>query len=150
MTSHFDASRDSLMAPDSHVEGFRKARDARRTELFEDYVELIDDLISDEGEARQVDIARRLGVTQPTVAKMLNRLVEEGLVVKRPYRGLFLTETGERLAAASRRRHMIVEAVLCRMGVSAATARIDAEGIEHHVSSETLAAFEQFLKERGA
>ncbi|MDX1464419.1 MAG: MarR family transcriptional regulator, partial [Halomonas sp.] len=61
------------------MQGFRKARDARRTELAEDYVELISDLIADSGEARQIDIARRLGVAQPTVAKMLKRLAEEGL-----------------------------------------------------------------------
>ena len=66
--------RASLISPESHVEGFRKARDARRTELIEDYVELISDLITDGGEARQTDIARRLGVAQPTVAKMLKRL----------------------------------------------------------------------------
>ena len=37
--------------------------------LVEDYVELIADLIEDGNEARQVDIAARLGVAQPTVAK---------------------------------------------------------------------------------
>ena len=61
-----------------HVESFRQAREARRLELVEDYVELIADLIGNGGEARQVDIAARLGVAQPTVAKMLKRLAEEG------------------------------------------------------------------------
>ncbi|ALM51042.1 manganese-binding transcriptional regulator MntR [Halomonas huangheensis] len=137
--------RASLISPESHVEGFRKARDARRTELIEDYVELISDLIADAGEARQTDIARRLGVAQPTVAKMLKRLDEEGLIIKRPYRGVFLTKQGEALAAASRQRHRIVEAFLIKLGIDAETARVDAEGIEHHVSAETLAAFERFL-----
>lgn len=137
--------RASLISPESHVEGFRKARDARRTELIEDYVELISDLIEDAGEARQTDIALRLGVAQPTVAKMLKRLDEEGLIIKRPYRGIFLTEQGEALADASRQRHRIVEAFLIRLGIDAETARVDAEGIEHHVSAETLAAFERFL-----
>ncbi|WP_136066348.1 manganese-binding transcriptional regulator MntR [Modicisalibacter radicis] len=140
------ASRRPLAEPESQVQGFRKARDARRTELIEDYVELISDLLRDGGEARQVDIARHLGVAQPTVAKMLNRLVDEGLIVKRRYRGLFLTESGERLASASRRRHLIVEALLRRLGVTDDTARLDAEGIEHHVSAETLDAFERFLE----
>lgn len=148
MSAAFRRTNNRLVEPDSHVEGFRKARDARRTELAEDYVELISDLIADGGEARQIDIARRLGVSQPTVAKMLKRLAEEELIVKRPYRGTFLTEKGAQLAAKSRRRHLIVEACLRKLGVSDETARIDAEGIEHHVSDETLAAFERFLEWR--
>jgi len=130
--------------PESHAEGFRKARDARRTELIEDYVELVADFIDAYGEARQVDIARHLGVAQPTVAKMLRRLADEGLVTRRPYRGVFLTEAGRDLAEASRRRHQIVEAFLRALGVSDEVARHDAEGIEHHVSQETLDAFERF------
>ncbi|QJQ94304.1 MULTISPECIES: manganese-binding transcriptional regulator MntR [Halomonadaceae] len=137
--------QEPLIEAESHVQGFRKARDARRTELVEDYVELIADLIGDTGEARQTDIARRLGVAQPTVAKMLTRLAEGGYIIKRPYRGVFLTDAGERLAAMSRRRHQIVEEFLCRLGVHPDTARLDAEGIEHHVSAETLEAFERYL-----
>jgi Mn-dependent DtxR family transcriptional regulator len=91
------------------AEAFRQAREARKVELFEDYVELIDDLIRDGGEARQVDIAARLGVAQPTVARMLKRLIEEGLVSRKPYRGVFLTGHGRALAEQSRIRHGIVE-----------------------------------------
>lgn len=133
-------SSAELVDPAEQVASFRQAREARRTERLEDYVELIADLIDDGGEARQVDIAARLGVTQPTVAKMLKRLNEDGLVTQRPYRGVFLTAAGRALADESRKRHQIVEAFLRALGVSAETARRDAEGIEHHVSPETLAA----------
>src|SRR3546814_2391394 len=95
----------------------------------------------DGGEARQVDIAARLGVAQPTVAKMLKRLVKAGFVVQKPYRGAFLTPEGEALAQASRERHQVVEAFLLALGIDPDTARRDAEGIEHHVSAETVAAF---------
>ncbi len=135
---------DGLSLPKSHAESFRQAREARRTELVEDYVELIADLIDNSGEARQVEIAARLGVAQPTVVKMLKRLVQEGLVSQRPYRGVFLTDAGRTLAEQSRERHRIVEAFLCALGVSPDTARRDAEGIEHHVSPETLAAFRRY------
>lgn len=137
-----------LVEPEVHVESFRQAREARRSELVEDYVELIDDLIGDGGEARQVDIAARLGVAQPTVAKMLKRLVEDGLVQQRPYRGVFLTESGRLLATQARERHRIVERFLRALGVSSETARRDAEGIEHHVSAETLEAFQRFSEGR--
>lgn len=127
-----------------HVESFRHTRQARRLELVEDYVELIADLLDGSGEARQTDIAQRLGVAQPTVAKMLKRLALEGFISKRRYRGVFLTEEGRRVAEASRERHRVVEVFLRDIGISPDTARIDAEGIEHHVSEETLAAFRQF------
>lgn len=142
-----DAGTGGLL-PDArlHSEGFRQVRKARRQELVEDYVELISDLLADRGEARQVDIAARLGVAQPTVAKMLKRLVQGGWVIQRPYRGAFLTPEGEALAEASRRRHRIVYRFLRALGIDEATARRDAEGIEHHVSQSTLAAFEAFAK----
>ena len=118
----------------THSKGFRQNREARRRVLIEDYVELIADLIEDANEARQVDIAARLGVAQPTVAKMLARLAADGLVSRKPYRGVFLTDAGRKIAHASRERHQIVEAFLRSLGVSADTARLDAEGIEHYVS----------------
>lgn len=147
-TSRKPAPQPALIDAESHAEGFRKARRARRTELVEDYIELIADFIETEGEARQVDIAQRLGVAQPTVAKMLRRLSEEGLISRKPYRGIFLTEAGKRLAAETRRRHQIVETFLRALGVSEEAARSDAEGIEHHVSAETLDAFERFIRRK--
>ena len=79
---------EPLLDAETHSEGFRHTREATRGALVEDYVELIADLIDDGNEARQVDIAARLGVSQPTVAKMLARLCEDGLVSRRPYRGV--------------------------------------------------------------
>lgn len=127
------------------VDSFRHVRNARRQELVEDYVELISDLLRSGGEARQVDLACRLGVSQPTVAKMLARLAESGFVSQRPYRGIFLTEAGEKLAEVSRRRHQIVEQFLVAIGVDEDSARRDAEGIEHYVSEATLNAFVRYL-----
>lgn len=137
----------ALPDADAHSEGFRQAREAQRSALVEDYVELIADLIAEGQEARQVDIAQRLGVAQPTVAKMLARLTEGGLISRKPYRGVFLTEAGEKLAQESRERHETVEDFLKMLGVCEKTARIDAEGIEHYVSAETLAAFRKALAE---
>jgi len=133
-----------LIDADVQSESFRETRRAHRMEIVEDYVELIDDLIAAHGEARQVDIAERLGVAQPTVAKMLKRLIEEGFVVQQPYRGVFLTALGKDLATESRERHRVVMAFLLALGISPETARRDAEGIEHHVSGETLDVFRAF------
>jgi DtxR family transcriptional regulator, manganese transport regulator len=141
-----DETSVALVDADAQVESFRQTRSNRRSELAEDYVELIADLIDHDGEARQVDIAQRLGVAQPTVAKMLKRLAADGLILQRRYRGVFLTPAGKSLAERSRERHQIVESFLCALGISQETARIDSEGIEHHVSAETLAAFKRFLR----
>jgi len=142
------ASPGPLKDVEEHVEGFRQVREAHRRELIDDYVELISDLIGEFGEARQVDMAARLGVSQPTVAKMLKRLSSAGLVEQVPYRGVFLTGEGEKLAAESRARHHIVETFLLALGISPETARRDSEGIEHHVSDETLAVFQKFYENR--
>ncbi len=92
-----------LVNVEEHVEGFRQVREAHRRELIDDYVELISDLIREVGEARQVDMAARLGVSQPTVAKMLKRLATMGLIEMIPWRGVFLTAEGEKAGAGKPR-----------------------------------------------
>ena len=129
-----------LVNVEEHVEGFRQVREAHR----------ISDLIREVGEARQVDMAARLGVSQPTVAKMLKRLASVGLIEQIPWRGIFLTAEGEKLAQESRERHQIVENFLLAIGVSPEIARRDAEGMEHHVSEETLAMFLKFTQTQGS
>ena len=134
----------------NEADRFARAREKQSLALLEDYVELIGDLIAESGEARVADIAHRMGVAQPTATKTVARLRREGLATSRPYRGVFLTEAGAALATRVRARHRTVVALLVAVGVPEATAEPDAEGIEHHVSGSTLAAFEAFLEKRQA
>lgn len=127
---------------------FARVRLAHRTETQEDYVELIADLIAEHGEARAADLAERLGVTPATVTNTLNRLKRDGLVEMRPYRSIFLTDSGTAMAAASRTRHDLVVRFLRALGLPDAIAETDAEGLEHHLSPETLAAMARFSDER--
>ena len=136
-----DDADEALGDAERQAAVFTHTRRARRKELAEDYVELIDDLIEANGEARLVEIARRMGVTHMTASKAVARLQRDGLVTTRPYRSIFLTGKGRKMALRSRRRHQIVLDFLKTIGVSHETARRDAEGIEHHVSEETLRAF---------
>lgn len=136
-----------LVDADSQADHHRHTRRARQTAVVEDYVEMIADLIDKTGEARGVDISRHLGVTNASVNKMVNRLQQNGLVTTEPYRSIFLTEEGRRMAEWSRRRHEVVLAFLQALGISEETARADAEGMEHHVSDETLAAFKRVIRE---
>ncbi len=128
---------------------FKRVRADHQVELAEDYVELIADLIDERAEARGTDIAMRLGVANATVVKALKRLQEQGLITQEPYRAIFLTGDGWKMADNGRRKHRIVEGFLLALGVNSATARIDAEGIEHHVSAETLKAMARFLARNG-
>jgi DtxR family manganese transport transcriptional regulator len=128
------------------AESLQHTRRDHASETAEDYVEAIADLAASRGEARVVDLARRLGVTHVTVNRTLARLHREGFVKIEPYRAIFLTETGRTLATACQQRHITVVAFLRSLGIPEKTAELDAEGIEHHVSPETLAAFERQLR----
>jgi DtxR family transcriptional regulator, manganese transport regulator len=128
---------------------FKRIRADHSAELAEDYVEMIADLIDERGEARCTDVAMRLGVANATVVKTLKRLQIMGLVTQEPYRAIFLTADGWKMAEDGKRKHALVEKFLLALGVSHETARIDSEGIEHHVSSETLRAMGKFLVRNG-
>jgi DtxR family manganese transport transcriptional regulator len=128
---------------------FGKTRSAQSRALLEDYVELIADLLATSGEARPTEVARRLGVSHATAIKTISRLKRQELATGRPYRGVFLTETGQALAERMRARHRVVVNVLVALGVPTEVAEADAEGIEHHVSDATLKAFAHFLQSPG-
>jgi len=141
-------SQGDLRETEAQADGFQAVRDAHQSEMAEDYVELIAELIEINGEARPVDISARLGVTQPTVSKNLGRLKAAGLVAHERYRSVFLTEAGGALAEHCRRRHRTVVAFLLALGLDPDTAELDAEGIEHHVSDATLEAFSRFIDQQ--
>jgi len=128
--------------PTKRAEAFQRIRDAHQTELAEDYVELIDDLIDTHGEARMLDIAESFGINKSTATQAVQRLQKQGLVDAPPYKPVTLTDEGQELAVKARRRHEIIYDFLLAIGVSEQVAFSDSEGIEHHVSSETLKAFE--------
>ena len=127
----------------------RRTREDHAHEITEDYLEAIAVLVEHTGEARVTDLARQLGVTHVTVTRTISRLQRAGYVNSRPYRAIFLTEQGRDIAAASRRRHETVVRFLRTLGVPDTTAQRDAEGIEHHVSPDTLAAMEKVLAGHG-
>jgi DtxR family manganese transport transcriptional regulator len=126
----------------------RRTREEHSHEIAQDYVEMIADLIETTGEARVIDLARRLGVTHVTVARTIKRLQRAGLVTSLPYRSIFLTASGRKLSDESRARHETVVNFLKSLGVPQVVAQSDAEGIEHHVSQETLRAFVKHLRKK--
>ena len=139
------APRKAVRPSALQAESLQQTRREHASETAEDYVEAIADLSASQGEARVVDLARRLGVTHVTVNRTLRRLQREGYVSAQPYRASFLTDAGRKLATECQHRHGIVVAFLRSLGVPEKSAEIDAEGIEHHVSPATLAAFARQL-----
>lgn len=129
---------------------FQRTRDDHSREKAEDYVELIDSLIREAGEARAVDLADHFGISHVTVSKTVQRLQREGYVKSQPYRSIFLTDKGTELAQEARKRHALVHDFLIALGVDEENAEADAEGIEHHVSTQTLDAMSRFLATRKA
>ena len=127
---------------------FKKVRDAHQNENTEDYLELIADLLNQNGEARIVDIAEKLYIAQSTANKTIKRLVKQGYIKKEPYRSIFLTLKGQIIASNSKKRHKIVYEFLKNLGLDHATASADSEGIEHHVSKKTLIKMEKYNKSK--
>ena len=126
------------------AEPFSATRRSHAQEAAEDYTELVAELILLHGEARTCDIAKCLGVSHVTALRTIRRLVGEGFLLTEPHRPVTLTPKGVKLASYCHRRHNIVEAFLLKIGVSSKVASIDAEGIEHHISDETLDCLERY------
>jgi len=139
-------AKTPVSAPGQPAENFRRSRRDHALETAQDYAEAIADLTASQGEARVTDLARRLGVTHVTVNRTLARLQRVGYVNTQPYRAIFLTNAGRKLAEESRQRHETVLAFLQSLGIPERVAKMDAEGIEHHVSPDTLAAFKTVLR----
>ena len=104
----------------------------------EDYLERIHELIEEKGYARVVDIASSLRVRQASVTSMVQKLGEAGYLNYVKYRGLILTDKGREVARRIQRRHATLSRFFSLFGIDARTQQSDIEGIEHHLSPETL------------
>ena len=108
------------------------------TTAIQDYLEQIHQLIEAKGYARAVDIAANLNVSPASVSAMIQRMDAEGFVIYEKYRGIILTEKGREIARHIIERHEVLTRLLRRVGIDEATIYNDVEGMEHHISSQTL------------
>lgn len=134
----------------SPINRHERTRRDHGSETAEDYVEAIHVILGLQPTCRNTDLARHFAVSAVTSSKIVRRLVQAGLVESEPYGPVTLTAAGQKLALESRKRHEAVVRFLELLGVSPEAAEIDAEGIEHHVSDETLACFRRFISENHA
>jgi Mn-dependent DtxR family transcriptional regulator len=116
-----------------------------RSSAVEDYLEQILDLINTKGYARVADIAQGLKISQASVTNMVQRLDTERLLKYEKYRGLVLTTAGETLARNIMRRHQLLTDFLRMLDIDEEVIYHDVEGMEHHISPQTLRAVEALV-----
>jgi len=125
---------------------YSNIRNQNKNEILEDYVEAIQEISEIKGDVKNADLAIHFGVSQATINKNIKRLISSKLATSEPYRSIFLKDEGKKLAAISKEKHNIVYQFLIKLGVSKKIAQYDSEGIEHHVSDETLKLMKNFSK----
>lgn len=116
------------------------------TPSMEDYLERIYQLIEDKGYARVSDIAEHLEVHPSSVTKMVQKLDQGKYLVYEKYRGLVLTSKGKKIGKFLVDRHELLEQFLRIIGVNEAHIYEDVEGIEHHLSWDTITCLEYLVE----
>jgi len=105
---------------------------------MEDYIEQIYNLIKMKSYARVSDIAEALEVHPSSVTKMVQKLDRDGFLLYERYRGLVLTDKGTKIGEKLAFRHELLEQFLEIIGVDSENIYDDVEGIEHHLSWNSI------------
>ena len=126
-------------------EAFLRTRADHATEILEDYTEAIAQISKENGKCRVMDLARYFGVSHVSVIQVLQRLKANNLIESGTHKPICLTEEGRALARECAVRHGVVLQFLLKIGVSEKTALLDSEGLEHHISSETVNCMKKFI-----
>jgi DtxR family Mn-dependent transcriptional regulator len=116
------------MAVDSH----------RHSDAIEDYAKAIYALSRRGGGVVSTNaLAERLGVTPASASAMVKKLAERGLAAHAPYKGVELTDSGERVALEVMRHHRLLELYLAEhLGVPWDRVHDEAEALEHVISED--------------
>jgi len=117
------------------------------TPAFERYLESIYEIEEAGSEARVKDMAEALGVSNPSVSEMVDRMVDSELVMHDKYGHVKLTVKGRRIARGLDRKHEVIREFFVNvLGVSEGVADRDACEIEHVISDQTLNKLVHFLE----
>lgn len=116
------------------------------TPSMEDYLERIYKLIDEKGYARVSDIAEGLEVHPSSVTKMIQKLDKDEYLIYEKYRGLVLTNKGKKVGKRLVDRHQLLEEFLGLIGVQQEYIYNDVEGIEHHLSWDSITRIETLVE----
>ena len=73
----------------SSPQNFVTTKNRKNIELFEDYVEAINEILIKKGSVKNVDLCKYFGVSNATVSKNIRRLIKEELVNSEKYKNIF-------------------------------------------------------------
>lgn len=117
------------------------------TAVVEEYLEAIYRLQEKSGAARTSDVVNLLEVVPGTVTNTVERLVKKGYVVHEPYKGIKLTEKGQRIALSVLRKHRLSERLLTDLlHMKWEKAHEAACKLEHGITDEIIRPLEKALK----
>ena len=118
----------------------------QKNNITEDYLECILILNKTESSVRSIDIARRIGVTKPTVSSMIKKLSENNYINIDDDKYITLTDIGLEKAKEVYEKHLMLGGFLRKIGVSKEKALEEAGLIEHIISEETYECLERLYE----
>ncbi len=124
----------------------RRGLSAGTSQSVEDFLKAIFHLQRQADRVSTNALAEALNISAPAVTDMAQRLVDEGTVDYLKYRGVRLTDEGERVALKMLRRHRLIEAYLLEdLGYQLHEVHDEAEALEHTVSDRFVEAIARKL-----
>lgn len=116
------------------------------THAMEDYLKAVYRLQETGAQVTTLRLAEELGVTGPSVTNMIKRLHDLRLLRHSRYRGVELTDAGQRIALEVLRHHRLLELYLAEtLGMPWDEVHAEAERLEHHLSDELEARMDSAL-----
>ncbi len=124
----------------------RRKQTSRSSQSVEDFLKAVYNLQRERDRVSTNALADALNITAPAVTDMAKRLVEEGTVDYRKYRGVRLTDKGKQVALKMLRRHRLIETYLVHdLGYALHEIHDEAEALEHSVSNRFIEAISRKL-----
>jgi DtxR family Mn-dependent transcriptional regulator len=116
------------------------------SESIQHYLREIYKLHQESGVASVTALARRLDVSNASASAMVKKLDALDLAHHERYRGVALTDAGERVALEVIRHHRLLELYLAEtLGVAVADVHDEADRLEHALSEELEARIDRAL-----
>jgi DtxR family Mn-dependent transcriptional regulator len=116
------------------------------SDAIQDYLKEIYKLQMHNGRATTTQLARAMRVAPSSATAMLKKLAVLGLAEHARYRGVTLTEKGERVALEVIRHHRLLEQYLAQtLGLSIDAVHAEADRLEHALSEELEALIDRSL-----
>lgn len=128
------------------MKGYSLLSDGSLTTAMEDYLEMIARLQSSGDCVRVVDLSSHLHVKASSVTKMIQQLVQAGLVSAQKYGDITLTEKGVSLGNYLLHRHKVLHEFLCLLNHSENELE-QVEKIEHFLNEQTIKNLELLVKQ---